>query len=90
MRKGVPNEHRALVWMAVSGAQDLLEKNPGYFHSLLGAQHDPKLVETICTGQAVRFDAGPARFLHLRRIKTRKVVAYKGHFYSDTVMMQLA
>ncbi|XP_028999595.1 growth hormone-regulated TBC protein 1-A [Betta splendens] len=49
VRKGVPNEHRTLIWMAVSGAQDLLEKSPGYFHSLLGAQHDPKLVETICT-----------------------------------------
>ncbi|KAM7405973.1 hypothetical protein PAMP_000381 [Pampus punctatissimus] len=49
VRKGVPNEHRGLVWMATSGAQDQLEKNPGYYQSLLGAQHDPKLVETICT-----------------------------------------
>lgn len=39
--------------MTASGAQDQLEKNPGYYQSLLGAQHDPKLVETICTGQAV-------------------------------------
>ncbi|XP_033480866.2 growth hormone-regulated TBC protein 1-A [Epinephelus lanceolatus] len=49
VRKGIPNEHRALIWMAVSGAQDQLEKNPVYYQSLLGAQHDPKLVETICT-----------------------------------------
>ncbi|KAM9860828.1 growth hormone-regulated TBC protein 1-A [Aulostomus maculatus] len=49
VRKGVPNEHRALIWMATSGAQDQLEKNSGYYQSLLGAQHDPKLVETICT-----------------------------------------
>ncbi|XP_029939686.1 growth hormone-regulated TBC protein 1-A isoform X1 [Salarias fasciatus] len=49
VRKGIPNEHRALIWMAASGAQDQLEKNPGYYRSLLGAQHDPKLVETICT-----------------------------------------
>ncbi|KAI3377546.1 hypothetical protein L3Q82_008704 [Scortum barcoo] len=49
VRKGIPNEHRALIWMAASGAQDQLEKNPGYYQSLLGAQHDPKLVETICT-----------------------------------------
>uniref|UniRef100_UPI0037E70D09 growth hormone-regulated TBC protein 1-A isoform X1 n=1 Tax=Semicossyphus pulcher TaxID=241346 RepID=UPI0037E70D09 len=49
VRKGIPNEHRALIWLASSGAQDKLEKNPGYYQSLLGAQHDPKLVETICT-----------------------------------------
>ncbi|XP_044045634.1 growth hormone-regulated TBC protein 1-A [Siniperca chuatsi] len=49
VRKGIPNEHRALIWMAASGAQDQLEKNPGYYKSLLGAQHDPNLMETICT-----------------------------------------
>ncbi|XP_030636595.1 growth hormone-regulated TBC protein 1-A [Chanos chanos] len=49
VRKGVPNEHRALIWMAASGAQQQLEKNPGYYHSLLEAQHDSKLVETIRT-----------------------------------------
>lgn len=50
VRKGVPNEHRPLIWMAASGAQDQLDKNPGYYQSLLRAHHDPKLVETICTG----------------------------------------
>lgn len=49
VRKGIPNEHRGLIWMAASGAQDQLEKNPGYYQSLLGAEHDPKLVETIRT-----------------------------------------
>ncbi|XP_017297447.1 growth hormone-regulated TBC protein 1-A [Kryptolebias marmoratus] len=49
VRKGIPNQHRALVWMAASGAQDQLEKNPGYYQSLLAAQHDPKLAETIRT-----------------------------------------
>ncbi|KAM3626036.1 uncharacterized protein V6R79_021586 [Siganus canaliculatus] len=49
VRKGIPNEHRALIWMAASGAHEQLEKNPGYYQSLLGAQHDPKLVETIVT-----------------------------------------
>ncbi|XP_059208103.1 growth hormone-regulated TBC protein 1-A [Centropristis striata] len=49
VRKGIPNEHRTLIWMAASGAQDQLDKHPGYYQSLLGAQHDPKLVETICT-----------------------------------------
>lgn len=51
VRKGIPNEHRPLIWMAASGAQDQLDKNPGYYQSLLGAPHDPKLVETICTGR---------------------------------------
>lgn len=51
VRKGIPNEHRPLIWMAVSGAQDQLDKNPGYYQSLLGAHHDPKLVETIRTGR---------------------------------------
>ncbi|XP_071397490.1 growth hormone-regulated TBC protein 1-A [Centroberyx affinis] len=49
VRKGIPNEHRALIWMAASGAQEQLEKNQGYYQSLLHAQHDPKLVDTICT-----------------------------------------
>ncbi|XP_028257615.1 growth hormone-regulated TBC protein 1-A [Parambassis ranga] len=49
VRKGIPNEHRALIWMAASGAQDQLEKNPGYYQSLLGAQPDSKLMETIST-----------------------------------------
>ncbi|CAB1327446.1 unnamed protein product, partial [Coregonus sp. 'balchen'] len=49
---GVPNEHRGLTWMAASGAQEHLEKNPGYYHSLLDTtkqQHDPKLVDSIRT-----------------------------------------
>ncbi|XP_057705638.1 growth hormone-regulated TBC protein 1-A [Corythoichthys intestinalis] len=49
IRKGIPNEHRALIWMVASGAQEQLEKNPGYYQTLLGAQHDPKVVETIST-----------------------------------------
>ncbi|KAG7483375.1 hypothetical protein JOB18_047176 [Solea senegalensis] len=49
VRKGIPNEHRSLIWMASSGAQEQLERNPGYYQSLLTAQHDPKLVETIRT-----------------------------------------
>ncbi|KAL7845843.1 hypothetical protein AOLI_G00240350 [Acnodon oligacanthus] len=49
VRKGVPNEHRALIWMAASGSQEQMEKSPGYYQSLLQAQHDPKLVEAIRT-----------------------------------------
>lgn len=50
VRKGIPNEYRALIWMAASGSQEQMETNPGYYHSLLQAQHDPRLVETIRTG----------------------------------------
>ncbi|XP_028294239.1 growth hormone-regulated TBC protein 1-A [Gouania willdenowi] len=49
VRKGIPNEHRTLIWMEASGAQNQLEKNPGYYQSLLGAQHDVKLMESIRT-----------------------------------------
>ncbi|XP_059926879.1 growth hormone-regulated TBC protein 1-A [Gadus macrocephalus] len=49
VRKGVPNEHRALVWMSASGAQEQLDRNAGYYQSVLGAQHDPKLVDSIRT-----------------------------------------
>ncbi|XP_062389936.1 growth hormone-regulated TBC protein 1-A-like isoform X2 [Sardina pilchardus] len=47
VRKGVPKEHRAQIWMAASGAQEHLEKHPGYYHSLLEDKHDAKLEETI-------------------------------------------
>lgn len=49
VHKGVPNEHRARIWMAASGAQDQLERNPGYYHSLLDTEHNAKLEETIRT-----------------------------------------
>ncbi|KAM9487072.1 growth hormone-regulated TBC protein 1b [Clarias gariepinus] len=49
VRKGVPNEHRTLIWMAASGAQQHLQMNCGYYHSLLKGHHDPMLEETICT-----------------------------------------
>lgn len=51
VRKGVPCEHRTQIWMAASGAQDQLERNPGYYHSLLTAEHDPKIEETIHAGK---------------------------------------
>lgn len=49
VRKGVPNEHRARIWMAASGAQERLESNPGYYQSLLAMEHDIKLKDTIHT-----------------------------------------
>lgn len=50
MRKGVPNEHRARIWMAASGAQERLESNPGYYQSVLAVEHDTRLKETIHIG----------------------------------------
>ncbi|XP_044284485.1 growth hormone-regulated TBC protein 1 [Varanus komodoensis] len=49
IRKGIPNEHRALVWMVVSGAQSRMEQNPGYYQKLLEGDKNDKLVETIKT-----------------------------------------
>lgn len=51
VRKGVPNEHRAKIWMAASGAQEQLENHRGYYQSLLAGEHDPKLKETIHIGE---------------------------------------
>ncbi|KAL7865930.1 hypothetical protein SRHO_G00111770 [Serrasalmus rhombeus] len=49
VRKGVPNEYRALIWMAASGAQQHLQMNHGYYHSLLRGRHDHHLEQTIRT-----------------------------------------
>ncbi|KAM9709937.1 growth hormone-regulated TBC protein 1-A-like isoform 2-T2 [Menidia menidia] len=49
VRKGVPNEHRARIWMAASGAQEQLESRPGYYRSLLAMEHDARLRDTIHT-----------------------------------------
>ena len=36
--------------MAASGAQEQLERKPGYYQSLLEMEHDARLKETIRTG----------------------------------------
>ncbi|KAG7252834.1 hypothetical protein CRUP_011051, partial [Coryphaenoides rupestris] len=40
VRKGIPNEHRGRIWMIFSGAQEQLEAQPGYYHSLLAVEPD--------------------------------------------------
>lgn len=50
VRKGIPLEHRAHVWLAVSGAQARLEQNPGYYQRLLQGEGRPELEEAIRTG----------------------------------------
>ncbi|XP_061580575.1 growth hormone-regulated TBC protein 1-A-like isoform X1 [Cololabis saira] len=49
VRKGVPNEHRARIWMAASGAQEQLDLNPGHYRALLATEPDARLRETIHT-----------------------------------------
>ncbi|KAM5288085.1 growth hormone-regulated TBC protein 1 [Ctenodactylus gundi] len=49
VRKGVPLEHRARVWLAVSGAQTQMERNPGYYQQLLQAEGNSSLEEAIRT-----------------------------------------
>ncbi|XP_049723389.1 growth hormone-regulated TBC protein 1 isoform X1 [Elephas maximus indicus] len=49
IRKGVPLEHRARVWMGVSGAQAQMEQNPGYYHRLLKGERNDSLEEAIRT-----------------------------------------
>lgn len=54
IRKGVPLEHRARVWMGVSGAQAQMDRNPGYYHRLLQGERNDSLEEAIRTGDARR------------------------------------
>ncbi|XP_069493250.1 growth hormone-regulated TBC protein 1 [Ambystoma mexicanum] len=49
IRKGIPNEHRSLIWMIVSGAQEQLDLNPGYYQKLLEGKKNDKIVESILT-----------------------------------------
>ncbi|XP_017375246.1 growth hormone-regulated TBC protein 1 isoform X3 [Cebus imitator] len=49
VRKGVPLEHRARVWMALSGAQAQMDQNPGYYHRLLQGERNPRLEDAIRT-----------------------------------------
>uniref|UniRef100_A0A8C8ZUU9 Growth hormone-regulated TBC protein 1 n=1 Tax=Prolemur simus TaxID=1328070 RepID=A0A8C8ZUU9_PROSS len=49
VRKGVPLEHRAHVWMALSGAQARMDRNPGYYQRLLQGEGEPGLRDAIST-----------------------------------------
>ncbi|MEJ1274229.1 GH regulated TBC protein 1 [Cricetulus griseus] len=49
VRKGIPLEHRARVWMAMSGAQAQMDQNPGYYQRLLEGEGSPSLEEAIRT-----------------------------------------
>ncbi|XP_033841328.1 growth hormone-regulated TBC protein 1-A [Periophthalmus magnuspinnatus] len=71
VRKGVPNEHRALIWMTASGAQDQLDHNPGLYQSLLSTQQDDKLLETIRTDLNRTFPDN----IHFRKSSERSLLA---------------
>ncbi|XP_068840501.1 growth hormone-regulated TBC protein 1 isoform X1 [Capricornis sumatraensis] len=49
IRKGIPLEHRARVWMGVSGAQARMDLNPGYYQRLLQGERSASLEEAIRT-----------------------------------------
>lgn len=46
-RKGIPNGHRAMVWMCVSGAEERMKQNPNTYNILLASQKDQNLLDTI-------------------------------------------
>ncbi|XP_021356102.1 growth hormone-regulated TBC protein 1-A-like isoform X1 [Mizuhopecten yessoensis] len=46
-RKGIPNEHRPMVWMCVSGAQESMASSPLLYQTILKSQHDESTVEAI-------------------------------------------
>lgn len=58
IRKGVPLEHRARVWLGVSGAQAQMDQNPGYYQRLLQGEHNDRLEEAIRTGEPPRQGCG--------------------------------
>lgn len=46
-RKGIPAEHRPMVWMCITGAQRKLELNRNVYKQMSAAKHDQDLIETI-------------------------------------------
>ncbi|KAK7090122.1 hypothetical protein V1264_009964 [Littorina saxatilis] len=46
-RKGIPGEHRPLVWMEVSGAADRMKEAPGLYKQLLGQKPATDVIESI-------------------------------------------
>lgn len=47
VRKGIPREFRGVIWMTVSGGQELKEQSPNLYSSLLNGTQNPELIETI-------------------------------------------
>ena len=51
VRKGIPMKHRSSVWMAISGANDLKQKDPDLYTKMLSKRVNPHstVVEQITT-----------------------------------------
>jgi hypothetical protein len=47
VRKGIPREHRALVWMVSSGAQTRMDENPVRYQELLSSPKDAEVMDQI-------------------------------------------
>jgi hypothetical protein len=47
IRKGIPSEHRPMVWMYVSGAEQRRREHPDLFRKLLDGPQESQLVELI-------------------------------------------
>lgn len=46
-RKGIPSEHRPLVWMESSGAAERMRADPGFYRQLLAKELDPSVEDAI-------------------------------------------
>lgn len=49
VRKGIPAEHRGLVWLAVSGGEDMRNASPDLYQKLLLSPHNAEIAEIIKT-----------------------------------------
>ncbi|KAG8034608.1 hypothetical protein G9C98_007684 [Cotesia typhae] len=49
VRKGIPGEYRGMVWLAVSGGEDLKNANPDLYQRLLNGPHNDQVTEIIKT-----------------------------------------
>ncbi|XP_034950902.1 growth hormone-regulated TBC protein 1 [Chelonus insularis] len=49
VRKGIPGDHRGMVWLAVSGGEDLKNADPNLYQRLLHGPHNEQVAEIIKT-----------------------------------------
>ncbi|XP_043275362.1 growth hormone-regulated TBC protein 1-A-like isoform X2 [Venturia canescens] len=49
VRKGIPGEHRGMVWLAVSGGEELKNASPHLYQRLLEGPHNCQVVDIIKT-----------------------------------------
>ncbi|KOX77093.1 Growth hormone-regulated TBC protein 1-A [Melipona quadrifasciata] len=49
VRKGIPGEHRGLVWLSVSGGEDLKSIEPDLYQKLLQPPHNKQIADVIKT-----------------------------------------